>query len=301
MSLGHRVIAKIIRRLRVLSIRAGIIKGRQIGVGGEQFYFHDVARSTLLTRIAVDGFEAYEPEVVTFLNHYPFSISHFIDAGANIGFYSILATVRWPKVRVVAVEPFPKNIRYIEQFQQTNDVSFEVIPRALHDTVGEDLTLYVPAGRSSSALASSASLINKFQGTEGIFNQLPYEVVTVQSTTLAEVLVNSAGPALIKLDCEGSELRILRTSAELLQRQDLDFIVEILINDERKDELFSLFREQGYTGYLITNSGLVREDRPLTFPNPSQKNRTIWKNHYFTKRDAKSVRDFSLAGFGYWV
>ena len=52
---------------------------------------------------------------------------------------------------------------------------------------------------------------------------------------------------------------------------------------------------------LFTNAGLVYEERPLTFPKPENKNRTIWKNHFFTKKDITEIKEISEKYFGHWI
>ena len=94
---------------------------------------------------------------------------------------------------------------------------------------------------------------------------------------------------------------VLKTSTELLNRHDVDWVIEIMINDEDKYEVFDIMKNYGYNGYLITNSGLVRENRPLTLPYHNRNNRTCWKNHYFTQKNIDDIKEFSLKEFGYWV
>ena len=112
-------------------------------------------------------------------------------------------------------------------------------------------------------------------------------------------------PTLIKLDLEGYELPVLQSAAKTLtDRSDIDLIVEIMINDTDKDQIFSFLMGMGYNGYLITNAGLVREDRPLTLPYHSSRNktqRTCWKNHFFSKRPPSDIEAFSHAAYGYYI
>lgn len=282
-------------------IALGLLRSRRIEVNGRSVLFTHIQRSNLLRQIAVDGFRSYETELVTLVESYPFKISKFVDGGANIGFYSILVSLTLPDVEVVAVEPFPANVTYMKELQRMNDLSFSLVEKALDEQSRDGLVLYCPTGRRSSALSSSASLTNSFSGTQGIFSNLPYETVTVSTTTLANVLGDEPCPALVKLDCEFNELSILQGSASVLGRDEVDFVVEIGIGDHDKEDVFGLFRGFGYGAYLITNAGLVREDRPLTFPYPHGNNRTIWRNHLFTKRSAEEIRAVSLARYGYWI
>ena len=86
---------------------------------------------------------------------------------------------------------------------------------------------------------------------------------------------------------------------------NLDLIIEIMINDANKQTVFALMREAGFDAYLMTNGGLVREDRPLTLPiqgaipKPGA-SRTGWRNHLFTKEPEDRVKGVSTALYGYF-
>ena len=92
----------------------------------------------------------------------------------------------------------------------------------------------------------------------------------------------------------------------LSQLGQVDFLVEIMINDYNKNEVYDIFKKNGFNSYLLTNAGLISEDRPLTLPKPygdirNNKLRTLWKNHLFTKRSAEDVRDLNKKIFGYHI
>lgn len=245
-------------------------------------------------------FESYENEVLTFITHYPWGVDLFIDGGANIGFFSyyIALTKDW---KVIAVEPFPENVTYIQDHQRNNKIEFTLVDKALDATGQTTKTLFFPSAKGSSKLSTSASLVNSFAGSGKCFDHLSCKTLQVQTVTLAEIAGEGDLKRLIKLDCEGNELSILGAAESLLTQEHNDFILEIMINDTDKHEVHSLMTSFGYQAYLLTNAGLVREDRPLTMPYPNVKNRTLWKNHFYTKKNVEIVRDFSLKAYGYWV
>ena len=77
-----------------------------------------------------------------------------------------------------------------------------------------------------------------------------------------------------------------------------------MINDTNSLEVFNLLQDCGYKGYLITNAGLVAEDRPLVLPKPNadpheNKLRTLWKNHFFTKRSSQEIKKLNLSIYKY--
>lgn len=278
-----------------------LIRTVEANINGKRVVLKEPWKSSILKDIASFGFESYENDLVRFIKHYPWDLSAFIDGGANIGFYSMLCEAYHPGAEIVALEPFHKNVEYINWVKETNGFSFNVIPKALDSEGSAPKKMYIPAGKNSSELSSSASLLNSFKGTGGIYNHISCETIEVETISLDEVLSLYKAPSLIKLDCEGSEFDILESSEKWTDEKDVDFIVEILITDKKKNDLFGLMKRHGYDAYLITNAGLVRENRPLTLPYPFVTNRTLWKNHLFTTKPVEEIEQLSLRVYGYFI
>ena len=105
---------------------------------------------------------------------------------------------------------------------------------------------------------------------------------------------------LIKLDCEGNELAILKGASSVLERSNIDFIIEVLLDNDDRQEIFNLMRGFGFDAYLMTHAEFVKQDRPLTIPFPGRR-RTMWANQFFTKRNIEEIREVSLRLYGYWI
>ena len=283
------------------AVTSGLIRKKLVKVNGKSIMLTNLNESSLLQELALNGFESYENEVVTLIKNLPWDVSAFIDVGANIGYHSILTELYQPNIKIVCVEPFPKNVEYIKKCKRINMLNFELVSKAMDVKEGEKKSFYFPTGKNNSKLSSSASLINSFKGTDGIYNHSPYETVEVETTTLNSIVSPYKGSCLVKLDCEGSELRILESSIPVLERSNVDFIVELMINDAHKHGVFSVMKKYGYEGFLMTNAGLVCEDRALTLPYPDKKNRTVWRNHFFIKKSTSEIKEISEKYYGYWI
>lgn len=297
----HGLRAQLKKKAYDVLIDLRLIRTVEANINGKRVVLKDPWKSSILKDIASFGFESYENELVRFIKHYPWDLSTFIDGGANIGFYSMLCEAYHPGVEIVALEPFHKNVEYINWVKEANGFSFKRIPKALDSGGDAPKKMYIPAGKNSSELSSSASLLNSFKGTGGIYDHISCETVEVETISLDEVLTLYKAPSLIKLDCEGSELDILASSKKWTGEESVDFIVEMLITDKKKDDLFCLMTRHGYDAYLITNAGLVRENRPLTLPYLSVNNRTLWKNHLFTKKPVEEIERLSLRVYDYFI
>lgn len=109
------------------------------------------------------------------------------DIGANVGFYTLLAASRAKPV--IAVGPLAENVAYLERHLDLNGVcNVEVRPAAVADKEGEEP--FAAAGDRS-------------QG------KLGGERPMVRTVTLDRLCEICGPPALIKVDVEGAEYRVL--------------------------------------------------------------------------------------------
>ena len=271
----------------------GLIRTKTFIVNSKNIVFHDLGNNNLLKGIAINGFESHENETIKLIKKYNWEVDNFFDIGSNIGHYAVIASLYLENVDVVAVEPFPLNAEYIDKLKVNNNLSFSLVKKAVDSTTGETKDFYFPISKNSSKLPASGTLINSFKGSGGVYNDLPFNVVQVETITLDDLTKDNKGSFLIKIDCEGNEYNILKHS-NLLLRDNVDFIIEIMINDKDKNDVFNLMSEHGYNGFLITNAGLVRESRPLTMPRPNRSDRTLWRNHFFSKNQLMKLKNFQL-------
>jgi len=234
------------------------------------------------------------------IKNYNWDIEYFYDVGSNIGYYPVIVNAYHPSVSVIAIEPFPLSAEYIDTLKYNNKLSFTLIKKAIDSTSGSIKNFFFPISKSSSKLPGSATLVNSFKGSGGVFDNLPFDTIKVETVTLDDLMRANNSNSLVKLDCEGNEFNIL-SSSSILKRQNIDFIIEIMINDLDKNEVFDLMNGYGYDGYLITNAGLVKESRPLTLPNPDRNDRTLWRNHFFTKKSISEIQNFSIENYGHWI
>ena len=131
----------------------------------------------------------------------------FIDAGANIGIYSVLAGRMVGKDgQVLAVEMMPDTAAALREHLRINDIRHaRVVEHALGERSGETVTAsYVPGhfGRASIMPSSHAAL----------------RTVEVETRTLDELTAELPRIALIKMDLEGAELAALKGARQTLAK-----------------------------------------------------------------------------------
>jgi FkbM family methyltransferase len=172
-----------------------------------------------------------------------------IDAGANIGLFTVLAAARVGAAgRVVACEPSPSTMAILRANVERNRFDWVTLREvALAEAPGRlELEVFDPgSGFSSFAPAASGS------GT-----RVEVEVTTLDA--LAGDLVDRV--KLVKIDVEGAELRALEGASRLLSKARPDFIVELEPEHlERQgsslEAVQALFAEAAYVGYEIGEQG----------------------------------------------
>jgi FkbM family methyltransferase len=180
-----------------------------------------------------------------------------VDVGANIGFLSLIYRGIAPDSDVVAVEPSPKNLRYLRA--NVESAGIRVVPVAVGASQGvavlfeDSLT-----GQNSSlvegfkVLAANASLAR--QGEKSA-------EVQVEVTTLDRLLESARRPVtFIKIDVEGFELEALRGAQNLMVAERPIIQVEVQRQVAATLELLS---DVGYRLFASEqHSQLVREESP---------------------------------------
>ena len=135
----------------------------------------------------------------------------FIDAGANIGVYTVLASkLVGQHGRVLAVEMMPDTAQCLRQTIELNQLSnVELIEYALSQTAGETVSAVVTPGKFGQARISSN--VEKHKG---------HRALSVQTTTLDALSNGLSSIRLIKMDLEGAELGAIQGGMSMLSRTD---------------------------------------------------------------------------------
>jgi FkbM family methyltransferase len=152
--------------------------------------------------------QAFEPAVRNEIERVAAGGVNVIDIGANIGYYSILASrLIGPAKRVFSFEPQASMVTQLRRNIALNALSnVEVFPFALADVPGT-VTFHVPPEGLESLGSIYAS--GRFEVTK---------TFEVEAQRLDDVMKKLDNPkiGLLKMDAEGAELLILRGATELL-------------------------------------------------------------------------------------
>jgi FkbM family methyltransferase len=175
----------------------------------------------------------------------------FIDIGANIGYYSVLASmIVGPSGHVVAIEPMAQARVQLERHLAINAAGggWRVVAAAVAPTEGEIALFRGPGdnlGRSTTIQVDNLSFAGRVAAAPLV------ELVGRETIEQA---------ALMKIDVEGDELMVLR--GLLVDFPDIasrcDILVELTpryteLRSERLEDVWRSLHQAGYSAYRIPN------------------------------------------------
>jgi FkbM family methyltransferase len=148
-----------------------------------------------------------EPEVTPEYQEALGDAKAVFDVGANIGWYTLLASSRLVNQGVVhAFEPEPESFSYLERSTRMNNMNNVILHKFALSHLQGKTTLYL------SSVPNNPGLHSMVRNTSG-------KGVVVESTTLDQVAIASQTNVLdiLKLDVEGAEPLVLEGSRETLE------------------------------------------------------------------------------------
>jgi FkbM family methyltransferase len=172
------------------------------------------------------------------------------DVGANIGFYSLIASRLVGEGRVVAFEPLPANQEAIRRNLALNGISnVELIGIALSDEEGT-AQLEMHASPTWAKLDTSGDTTFK-RDTETAGS------VSVRVSTLDAQLAHAPAPDVVKMDIEGAEVAALRGASKLLAEHRPTLICELHGTNRAVTELLEA---HGYAVRTVESPDIAPRD-----------------------------------------
>ena len=186
-------------------------------------------------------FEIDETKIIKRMLH---QVEAFVDIGANLGYYTCLASLQGK--HVIAVEPQQQNLRCLMQNLLVNGYqdTVEIFPLALSERPGI-LTLYGASGPSASLIKGWAGYSAKHS------QQIPVSTLdTILGTRFASKQI------FIKIDVEGAEYQVLSGAVNVLnQKVKPVWLLEVSLQEFHPEgtnpdyqKIFDLFFQQRLLG-----------------------------------------------------
>jgi FkbM family methyltransferase len=193
-------------------------------------------------------FGIWEPNLTSVIRNRLQPGDGFIDIGANIGYYSVLASgLIGPQGRVIAIEAIPQTLNVLEQNLRSNHCNnVRTISRAAWDCE-EPLTFYI----SSSIVHGTSTILED----RAIGHQHREQECVVEGAPVSSLLdpQEISSVRIVKMDVEGAEARAVRglDSLILRGRPDIEFGVEVA--RANFGAVTGFFRAHGFHAYHIPN------------------------------------------------
>jgi len=200
----------------------------------------------------------YEPHVAHTLLGLLRTDTHFLDVGANVGYFSLLAATRCPQGRVYAVEPDPQNFRLFSASIALNGLRERIsaVQTAASDEDGLAMLsdLGNPENRGARFTAKTRSALEAH-----VHGPAP----TFTEVRMARLDRLFAGERIdvLKIDVEGHEPPALRGAEGLLSTYKPAILLEfspgniINIASEPPETMLQFLRGLGYRWQVISDDG----------------------------------------------
>ncbi|MBM4259587.1 MAG: FkbM family methyltransferase [Deltaproteobacteria bacterium] len=173
------------------------------------------ARSAL-AQIAFAG--TYEPKLIRLINRFELKPGVIVNIGANIGLLAVHLARTFPDRRVLAVEPNPEVLPLLYENLQRNNVAnrVTVIEACVSDHAGQ-VELSIIHDRPE--YSSIGGIVPRYaQGEQ-------QHAIQVPAMTLA-ALLGSQVPALVVMDVEGAEAKVLKGGRTVLEQYNPTCVAE---------------------------------------------------------------------------
>ena len=218
-----------------------------------------------------------EPEILAVLSDVLSHDSLFIDAGANIGWWSLFAsTIISDPDRVIAIEPAESTFIDLQETSNLNHAAFTCVRAAVWDKSGEELPLsFDRRAREGAHVAWRGTWCGDLEKTELVPSLCIDDVV--------DGLTQRPASLILKLDVEGAELQALQG----LSKHMPDFEM-IIYEDHGKEPTARVTAEMLRLGFLIYTSdrlGNVAPVESLDHVRRIKRNRKFGYN-FFAVRDS---------------
>jgi len=174
-----------------------------------------------------------------------------VDVGGNVGYFSAFCLTRFPKAKVISVEPIPKNLKLLNTNRQLNPNADWIIKEGA--VSGSDGHIIINFDNSDS-FTTAASAYDMNAGDDTIHVRSIHLKKLMEEQNLSRIHI-------LKLDCEGSEYDVLYSlSNELLSRIAFITMESHEVDKDRKNngELLKWFDKHHWSTKVVGSKILAQ-------------------------------------------
>ena len=206
------------------------------------------------------GVDGFEPEVHKVFKALIKRSRTFLDVGANIGYYSLLASKYNSDAKVVSFEPLPAGFKYLSLNLESNNANAVTAAQlAVSDRAGSSSFFFSMNPKYpfvQDQLTSTGSLDADQASRSELVKEIPVTLTTLDAFIVDNGLENID---LIKLDTEATEHLVMDGARETIANHRPFIFCEVLPG-KVESEIMSRVRSVGYEAFMISESGLIEVD-----------------------------------------
>jgi FkbM family methyltransferase len=217
-------------------------------------------KDSVLSRLMFEGFEKEETD-------YLFSVLKegdvFVDIGANVGLFSLIAsTIVGKNGKVISFEPAPKTFARLIENVKLNDLKNIDTRNIGLSNVNDELTFYVSKNGYDAWNSFAPSQDNKLESSIQVsVSTLDVELENIEKSKIK----------LIKMDVEGWEKFVLKGGREFFTNYRPIVMVEFTEENTFNAgypvyDVFDIMIDFGYEWFTIKQGELISEKKRLYYP-----------------------------------
>jgi len=216
-------------------------------------------------------FGMWEPHLTSWIVRRLVPGDGFIDVGANVGYYSLLASkLVGEQGRVVAIEASPATFKVLQRNLNLNQVrNVRAVNMAVYDS-----NTVMKVFRGSEYEIGRTTVLEREGLKRGFGVECEIAAAPLNAILCREEIENAR---LIKVDVEGAEWSVIQGMGSLLNssRLDLEIIVEIsptclAQQGKQPEDLLSILLESGFYAYRLENDYSALSYLPPTEARPTR-------------------------------
>ena len=240
-------------------------------------------RNEISRCMIVEG--CYEPNEFFLLSRLLRAGTTFIDLGANIGLYSLFASILvGEKGKVFAFEPSTREFARIKEHVRMNALkNVELSCMAMSNIVGKAQLCVSEIGKEGHNSLDPT----RFQQIKA----LKKESVNTSTLDTFFLTLPLSKKIAIKIDTEGSELNILKGGTKFLRKYKPLLIVEINSGKSKNNYLLSMLKKSGYQIYRFDRKTGLPKKNISPFFLQSENIIAVYRTSYWAKQMEKNFRN----------
>lgn len=231
-------------------------------VGAHNLVFKTTPRDRRTVVFDSLNFGNYEPNEMQAFKNFISQTKNFVDIGANIGWYSLLACALNAEVDVLSVEANPYVCSILQENVCQNSLTNRIRVRNIAlqaDEMRENVDFFFEVNATG-----NGSMRNVANKREELLRHIRVEAATLDD----EIGLAKINPEFLKMDVEGAELLVLQGAEETLKNCEV-----IMLEGSRKwcaafgydvNEIFSYLGDRGFGGYIANKEGGLQAIRCVT-------------------------------------